>query len=69
MDYYLQIVTQWDITHAPKHWSNEITMIQYIKIIIVFVEQTRELLGEDKAAVVIMDNYKGQVTLAMTELL
>ena len=48
------------------------TMIQYVQIIIVpFVEQTKESLGEDedKAAVVIMDNFKGQVTPAMTELL
>ena len=47
-------------------------MIQYVQNIIVpFVEQTRESLGEDedKAAVVIMDNFKGQVTPAMTELL
>ena len=47
-------------------------MIQYVQNVIVqFVEQTRESLGEDedKAAVVIMDNFKGQVTPAMTELL
>ena len=47
-------------------------MIQYVQNIIVpFVERTRESLGEDedKAAVVIMDNFKGQVTPAMTELL
>ena len=41
-------------------------MMQYVENIIVpFVEQTRELLGEDK--VVIMDNFKGQVTAAMTD--
>ena len=36
-----------------------------------FVEQTRELLDEDedKAVVVIMDNFKGQITPAMIELL
>ena len=45
-------------------------MMQYVENIIVpFVEQTRELLGEDKAAIVIMDNFKGQVTAAMTDLL
>ena len=62
------------MTHAAKHWSNEKTMIQYAQNIIVpFVEQTSESLGEDEdwAAVVIMhmDNFKGQVTPAMTELL
>jgi len=45
-------------------------MMQYVNNIIVpFVEQTRESLGEDKVAVAIMDNFKGQVTSAMTELL
>ena len=55
------------ITHSLKHWSNEKTMIQYVESIIVpFVEQTRESLGEDKAAV---DNFKGRFTIAMTDLL
>ena len=37
-------------------------------IIVPFVEQTRESLGEDedKAVTVLMDNLKGQVTPAMT---
>ena len=61
---------EWDITHLPKHWSNENTMIRYVENFIVpFVKQTRESLGEDKAVVVIMDNFKGQVTPAMTDLL
>ena len=60
----------WDITHASKHWSNEETMIQYINNIFVpYVEQMRQLFNEDKPAVVIMDNYKGQITETMTELL
>ena len=55
---------EWDITHLSKHWSNEKTI--YVEnIIIPFVEQTRESLGEDNAAVVIMDNFKGQVTAAI----
>ena len=45
-------------------------MIRYVdNIIVPFVEQTRELLGEDEAAVVIMDNFKRYVTPAMTDLL
>ena len=60
----------WDITHSPKHWSTEETMIQYVNNIIVpFVEKTRESLDEDKAAVIIMDNFKGQITTTMNELL
>ena len=38
-------------------------------IIVPFVEQMREFLEEDKAAVVIMDNFKGQVTKRMTKLM
>ena len=45
-------------------------MIRYVNNIIVqFVEKTRESLGEDKPAVIIMDNFKGQVTPIMNELL
>ena len=47
-------------------------MIQYVQNIVVpFIEQTRESLreDEDKAAVVIIDNFKSQVTPALTELL
>ena len=62
--------SHWDITHSPKHWSTEETMLQYVQLIIVpFVEQMREFLEEDKAAVVIMDNFKGQVTERMTKLM
>jgi len=33
----------WHITHAPKHWSNEQTMVQYRKnIVIPYVELVRE---------------------------
>ena len=69
---YFEFPLDWDITHSPKHWSTEQTMIQYVENIIVpFVERTRESLGEgeDKAAVIIMDNFKGQITPAMNELL
>jgi len=53
----------WHITHSPKHWSTEQTMVQYVECIILpYVEQVRASLGEDKAALVIMDNFKGQIT-------
>ena len=60
----------WDITHSPKHWSNETTMIQYIeKIIVPYVNSVRESIGTDTPAVIIMDNFKGQVTTAVNSLL
>ena len=49
----------WDITHSPRHWSTEETMIQYINNIIVpHVAKTRELIGDDKPALVIMSKVK-----------
>ena len=60
----------WHITHSPNHWSTEITMIDYInEIIIPYVERQREFFGEEKAALVIMDNFKGQITPAINSLL
>ena len=45
-------------------------MIDYIKeIIIPYVDRQRELLEEEKPALVIMDNFKGQITSAVNALL
>ena len=67
---HVDFLLDWNITHSSKHWSTEETMIQYVdNIIVPFVEATRESLGEDKAAVIIMDNFKGQVTPKMNALL
>ena len=45
-------------------------MIQYVNNTFVpHVEKIRQLFNEDKLAIVIMDNFKGQITKAMTELL
>ena len=64
------IPPEWHITHSPNHWSTEETMIQYIEnVIIPYIQQVRERLCEDKAAVVIIDNFKGQVTRAVNELM
>ena len=66
----LQFSTRLGHHTCSKHWSNEETMIQYVNNIFVpYVEQMRQLFNEDKPAVVIMDNFKGQITEAMTELL
>ena len=59
----------WNITHSPKHWSTEDTMLEYIEHIIVpYVQTTRDLRNDNKAALVIMDNFKGQVTASVNSL-
>jgi len=53
------------VTHSPKHWSNEETMLQYIhSVIIPFVDQTRQNIGahEQQPALAIFDHFKGQMT-------
>ena len=60
----------WHVTHSPKHWSTEETMVQYVEHIIVpYTDKVRDSLGEETAALVIMDNFKGQVTDAVMNLL
>jgi len=65
-----QFPPDWDITHSPKHWSNEVTMLQYVKNIIVpYVKSTRGSFEDDTPALVIIDNFKGQITSSVTDLL
>ena len=60
----------WHITHSPNHWSTECTMLDYIKHVIVpYLQKTRECIGEDKTALVIINNFKGQVTQLVIQLL
>ena len=67
---HYQFPLNWDITHSPKHWSNERTMLQYIKkVIIPYVECIRGRFDPDTPALVIMDNFKGQVVGSVTDLL
>ena len=69
---HFEFPSGWHIAHSPKHWSTEQTMLQYIEhIILPYVKQVRERLhlGDDKPAVAIIDNYKGQITEAVTSLL
>ena len=66
---HYEFPSDWHVTHSPKHWSNEDTMLDYIReIIIPYVERRRDQL-EEKPAVVIMDNFKGQITPAVNDLL
>ena len=45
-------------------------MVLYINnVFLPFIEQTWLLHGEDKSAVIIMDNFNGQITDAVTQLL
>ena len=58
---------EWNVTHSHNHWSNEDTMVQYVdNIILPYVEKVREKVGAEKAALVIMDNFKGQTTTKIT---
>ena len=58
----------WHISHSPKHWSTEETMVQYVENIIVpYVENVRNTLGDDKPALVIIDNFKAQITNGIYE--
>ena len=54
----------WHITHSPKRWSNEEIMLQYIDhIVLPYINGVREMLGDESlAALVVMDNFKGQTT-------
>lgn len=62
--------SDWHVTHSPKHWSTEATMVQYIKeIIIPYIECQRQHFGDNQPALVIMDNFKGQITAAINSLL
>ena len=43
-----QFPSGWHVTHAPKHWSTEQTMIEYIRnIIFPYVQLVRELKQND----------------------
>ncbi len=60
-----------NVTHSPKHWSTEETMIEYItEIIIPFVESVRSRLDDKStSAVIIIDNFKAQKTAQVNKVL
>ena len=66
---HYKFLCDWHVTHSPKHWSTEETMVQYIeKIVVPYVECQRDIVG-DKSALVIMDNFKGQTTSTINSIL
>ena len=61
----------WNITHSKNHWSTEETMLQYLDAIILpYIRSMRKLINqEDAAGLVIMDNFRGQVTESIAHVL
>ena len=62
----------WNVTYTPNHWSNEVKTLEYItKVILPYVEgkQTELKLQRDQPALVIYDEFKGQLTDAVHSLL
>lgn len=60
----------WHVTHSPRHWSTETTMLAYVsEVIVPYVEAIRASLNESKPALVIMDNFKGQCTQQVDDVL
>lgn len=58
----------WHITHSPKHWSTESTMVEYV--IVPYIDGIHSLLGNpSQAALVIIDNFKAQIIPAVNKML
>ena len=56
------------MAHHP--FPKEQTMVEYVEHIIVpYIDKVREPFGDEAPALVIMDNFKGQVTEAFLDLL
>ena len=68
----VEFPNDWDITCTPNHWCNTDTTIRYIKnIIIPYVRKTNQKAGRpnDAPALVIFDEFKGQNTDLVYDLL
>ena len=62
----------WNITFTPNHWSNEEKALEYIhKVILPFIQKkhTELKLPVDHGAMVIYDEFRGQLTDAVHSLL
>ena len=50
-----QFPQDWNITHSPNHWSNELTTIEYIsEVIVPYVENVRDLIEENNIHVCLL---------------
>jgi len=58
----------WDITHSKKNIGLQ-RLVQSNIFIIPYVKNWREHFGEEKTALVIMDNFKGHITVQVDSLL
>ena len=62
----------WHLTYSPNHWSNEETMKEYIKhIILPYIHGKRNQLklADDYPALLLFDNFKAQCTQTILTLL
>ena len=59
-----QFPSGFDIYHTPNHWSNEKTVVQFVKkVIIPYVEDTRQNLGTpEQTAMFFYEVFSGQTT-------
>ena len=60
-----QFPPDWNITFSPNHWSNELTMKEYLEqIILPYINKKRKdlKLVENHPALLIFDNFKAQCT-------
>jgi len=68
----IEFLIGWHVTHTANHWCNEETMIEYIKSVIVpYMDDARKRLGLSPmhTGLVILDDFKGQITQKVLNLL
>ena len=64
--------SDWHVTFTDNHWSNEVTMLEYInKILVPYIEKKRSdlKLKPDQRALVLFDVFKAQCTDKVLQLL
>ena len=59
-----QFPSDWNITHAPNHWSNETMEFYITKVILPYLVDTKRKLKlpPGHPALLLFDNFKGQCT-------
>ena len=64
--------SDWHITYSANHWSNQDTMVDYVrKIIIPYVRMMRQQhkLNDEHPALVLFDTFRGQCVQSVLDLL